>query len=181
MVNYKWYYKKVHCCNVLFVPFHLQEKTMTEATKRRDVVSGIWKFQNAKLDEILKLAGELKDGPDGENYLNLHVRSGPKGEFRIGFMYKFEENEKDHDPFFYKMTDRLKRRFGNFNFQTVKYSKSLINSAYKGSDRATPCNGAICMLLFAHAYKAKKGTNYKRSSNSRDRYWLRTGAGFYFI
>lgn len=87
---------------------------MTNTVKHEDVVSGMWKFhENITPEELIGLAEEWKNGSDGDRYLDLHIRKCSKDQFGIGFMYCFEPNPRGHHPFFYKITDKLKRRFGN--------------------------------------------------------------------
>lgn len=77
-----------------------------------NVASGIWKFVNVTEVELAVLAAKWKkDDPDG--WLELHIRpTGKKGrQLGVGFKYKFKE--KRHDKFFYRISDQLKREFGN--------------------------------------------------------------------
>jgi len=78
--------------------------------ERRDVVSGIWKFKNHKASELAILAASWKEA-EPDKYLDLHVRRCSKDQIGISFQYQC--GCSGHDEFFNKITDQLKRDFGN--------------------------------------------------------------------
>ena len=84
-------------------------------TENKALMSGVWKFSEAiSAEELCRLAEEWKAGPDGEKYLDLHVRKCSKDRWGIGFKFlRTDDSKKTHDAFFYKMTDKLKRCYGN--------------------------------------------------------------------
>lgn len=88
---------------------------MVKTIERSDVASGMWKFKDTtSIVELYELAEEWKAGPDGDKYLDLHVRRCSKNQWGIGFQYaRKDDTEKSQNAFFHKMTDQLKRRFGN--------------------------------------------------------------------
>ena len=86
--------------------------------ERPDVVSGLWKF-DARLsprsqEVLLKIAIEwIEEEPD--RYLQMYVRMCSKDQIGIGFAYKLDgpDYKKSKERFFHKVTDQLKRQFGN--------------------------------------------------------------------
>lgn len=80
-----------------------------KAIVNTSMVSGLWKFAHIPFETLLDLAEEWKEAEVG--YVDLHVRKCSKGQIAIGFKYLFEGD--DHKGFFYKVTDQLKRKFGN--------------------------------------------------------------------
>ena len=75
------------------------------------MVSGGWRFEGkVGFEVLLDLAEEWKEAVR-DRYVDLHVRKCNKGQIVIGFKYLFEGN--DHKRFFHKVTDQLKRKFGN--------------------------------------------------------------------
>lgn len=79
--------------------------------ERRDVVSGMWKFSDTiGVEALIALAIELKTS-EPERYLDLHVRKCSKDQLGISFQYIFEGD--DYKKFFHRITDQLKRLFGN--------------------------------------------------------------------
>lgn len=85
---------------------------MCQVTERQDVVSGIWKFSSKVSKEVLIELAKKWKAAEPDRYLDLYVRStGDDEEFGIGFRYVFEGPTRQ--KFFYRMTDQLKRAFGN--------------------------------------------------------------------
>jgi hypothetical protein len=89
------------------------------------LVSGLWKFNsNVSLQELETVALEWKER-DYHGWQELYIRGvGPNHALGIGFRYQLSGiNDPDWFPhrspeqaqkdFFHKMTDQLKRRFGN--------------------------------------------------------------------
>lgn len=80
----------------------------------RPVMSGFWRCpRSVSADEIVAVAKELADGPDGPNYLDLHVRGASDDEFGLGFKYWLPVGKKNHKEHFHKMKRMLTKRFGN--------------------------------------------------------------------
>lgn len=87
--------------------------------KESGLLSGLWKFSpNVSASVLMKLAEKWK--ADHPEYEKLYVRgSGKNGALGIGYEYRIPEGHKSQpversaDEFFYDMTDRLKRQFGN--------------------------------------------------------------------
>lgn len=82
------------------------------------VASGIWKFgENISEENLVELAKEWAAADTDSKYIDLHVRKCSKTCFGIGFKYILKEiddgKEEEYKKFFYSMTDKLKRRFGN--------------------------------------------------------------------
>lgn len=87
---------------------------MTNTVTPQGIVSGMWKFhERITKEELIQLAEEWRDGRDGHRYLHLCVRKCSKDQRGIWFVYLFGDIVDSHEPFFHKMTDQLKRRFGN--------------------------------------------------------------------
>ncbi len=93
---------------------------MANAIPRPDLVAGIWNFSvNVGHDELVQLAKQWVD--EDVNYKQICVRGTSRNTFGIQFVYRCEGvNARDADEetsayrkWFYKMTDQLKRRFGN--------------------------------------------------------------------
>jgi hypothetical protein len=82
-----------------------------EAIERADVVTGIWKFdRTVDPTTLVSYALELKKNNPGL-FRHLYVRGCSKGQFGIGF--QFELVFEDHKKFHHRMTDQLRRKFGN--------------------------------------------------------------------
>jgi hypothetical protein len=79
-----------------------------------NIAVGIWKFGgNVTFGALIDLAREWREsGGDNSNFLDLHVRKCDTRKFGIGFKYK-HRGAGDYEQFFNRMTDELKRRFGN--------------------------------------------------------------------
>lgn len=94
-------------------------------TQRPDVVSGMWKFRDTVSEvELTLLAGSWKEA-EPDKYLDLHIRKCSKDQIGIGFQYVCGYNDQEHRKFFERMTDELKRRFGN-NFAGWDISQTTI-------------------------------------------------------
>ena len=78
---------------------------------RTDVVTGMWKFKNTVLKAtLMTLVGEwLVEA--GNPYLDLYICKCSKDQNGIGFQRVLED--ESYVRFFQRMTDMLKRRFGN--------------------------------------------------------------------
>lgn len=65
-------------------------------------------------EAIEQFAEELRKGPDGERYLLMYIRPKETPRKILGFMYEITTDfERDYTKFYHKITDMLKRRFGN--------------------------------------------------------------------
>lgn len=83
-------------------------------TKSQKLIMGIWKFSDKiPVEDLVKLAQKWAD--EDKNYLQLYVRKVSKDQFGIGFTYdiKGRDNKEAHDEYFDKVSDSLKRQFGN--------------------------------------------------------------------
>jgi hypothetical protein len=79
--------------------------------EHKDVVTGIWKFgPDVSPMSVGMFATEWLTEED-PNLLQLYCRKCSRDQYGIGFMYRFEGDS--YKPFFHRMTDKLKRRFGN--------------------------------------------------------------------
>jgi hypothetical protein len=91
------------------------------------VVSGLWKFSaTVKLTDLQAVAMEWKKS-DHQGWEELYIRGvGKSGALGIGFRYRLggvydpsrqsailNPPEKVQSAFFHRVTDQLKRRFGN--------------------------------------------------------------------
>lgn len=88
---------------------------MREVTERPDLINGQLKFDDdtVKREELIALAKEIKDGEEGEKIEFLAIRGCGKRETAIVFAYRSDGESKSYDKFVYKVTDQMKRRFGN--------------------------------------------------------------------
>ncbi len=96
---------------------------MTEdAYLAQPIVSGMWKFSDSiPIERLVAVARGWSMGADGDQYTDIHVRKCSKDQHGIGFKYKLNLAgagvpgywERAHKNFFHKMTDQLKRMFGN--------------------------------------------------------------------
>ena len=82
------------------------------------VVSGIWKFADHVLPETLVMVAREFLATDGERYTSIHVRKCSKNQYGISFMYNLGDEAtqsagENYSQFFNRMTDQLKRLFGN--------------------------------------------------------------------
>jgi hypothetical protein len=80
----------------------------------QQIITGIWKFkQEIPTADLEAVAKEWVADP---KYLQIYVRKVSKDQYGIGFMYDdrdSDDNEKSYDEFFDRMTDQLKKKFGN--------------------------------------------------------------------
>lgn len=88
----------------------MEKRARVKAVANTSMVSGVWKFVNVNLETLLDLIEEWNEA-ERDKYIDLHVRKCSKGQIAVGFKYLFEGD--DHKKFFHKVTDQLKRRFGN--------------------------------------------------------------------
>lgn len=75
---------------------------------------GLWKFSDkVPVDDLVALAQEW--AKEDEKYLQLYVRKVSKDQYGIGFTYDAQGHDlkKFHDEYFYRVSDVLKRKFGN--------------------------------------------------------------------
>lgn len=97
---------------------------MTQVTyTARPIISGMWKFKDSvQLERLAAVARSWSKGKDGANYSDIHIRKCSKDQYGIGFKYSVAhlmttnegwEWEHEYKRFFHKMTDQLKRMFGN--------------------------------------------------------------------
>lgn len=111
-------------------PFLLRRVIMTthvstlrlaqRVTERPNVISGLFKFEITSTrhedDKVVILTNVANDwSATDKKWQRLYVRKCSKTQYGIGFEYLLEgtDYEKDHKKFFHKMTDQLKREFGN--------------------------------------------------------------------
>lgn len=85
---------------------------MTITIAKSGIVSGIWKFVDSVGVEILLERAAKWKSEEPERYAQLYVRRCSRDQLGIVFMYKYD-NEESYKKFFYMMTDKLKRKFGN--------------------------------------------------------------------
>ncbi len=85
--------------------------TKSDWTKHDDIVTGIWKFGPDVSPMAIGMFASTWLEEDGDRILQLYSRKCSKDQHGLGFMYRF--TEESHGPFFHRMTDRLKRTFGN--------------------------------------------------------------------
>lgn len=75
---------------------------------------GYWKFTDShvEVEELIDLA---KEWAEDDNFISLHVRKTSDDQHGIGFEYKDPAGggSKEMREFKERMTDSLKRRFGN--------------------------------------------------------------------
>lgn len=86
---------------------------MSEAV-RKNWLNGQLKFSpNVSYNDVLALAKEFKEGSEGDKIKALAVRSCGEREFGIIFAFEYDGEEMTRKSLMYKLTDKLKRRFGN--------------------------------------------------------------------
>lgn len=86
--------------------------TDTVVTQAVNLASGLWKFSSeVKLNDLVALATEWKNGPEGQRYGRLYVRGVSQDGLGIGFEYEFEG--KNHKRYFYKTAHELTEKFGD--------------------------------------------------------------------
>ncbi len=83
--------------------------------KATNYVTGLWKFSDkVPVDQLVEVAE--KWAKEDQDYIQLYVRKASKNQYAIGFMYKLPQEESgpgQHDEYFNKTSDALKRSFGN--------------------------------------------------------------------
>jgi hypothetical protein len=80
--------------------------------KEENLYSGLWKFSDRV--EIEQLAEVADEWAQDEKYLQLYIRKVSKDQNGIGFVYQAENGTKEeYDAFFDRISDGLKRQFGN--------------------------------------------------------------------
>lgn len=85
--------------------------TRNGVQKCDNIVTGMWKFGPEVSPMAIGMFAAEWLQKEGANLLQLYSRKCSKDQNALGFMYKFEED--NHKAFFHRMTDQLKRRFGN--------------------------------------------------------------------
>ena len=85
--------------------------TKSGPQKCDNIVTGMWKFGPEVSPMSIGMFATEWMQKEGEKLLHLYCRQCSKDQNAIGFMYQFDES--DHKPFYHRMTDQLKRRFGN--------------------------------------------------------------------
>lgn len=76
-----------------------------------NIVTGMWKFGPEVSPMSIGMFATEWLKKESEKILQLYCRKCSKDQHALGFMYRFEES--DHKPFSHRMTDQLKRSFGN--------------------------------------------------------------------
>ncbi|MBU3668509.1 MAG: hypothetical protein FGM57_00910 [Candidatus Taylorbacteria bacterium] len=80
----------------------------------QSIITGIWKFkQEIPTETLEQVANEWKSDP---KYIQIYIRKVSKDQYGIGFMYDDRDtadNEASYNEFFDRMTDQLKKKFGN--------------------------------------------------------------------
>jgi len=76
---------------------------------------GIWKFsEKIPVEKLIEVAQKWAD--EDEKYLQLYVRKVSKDQYGIGFTYDAKgqgDLKKFHDEYHYRVSDVLRRQFGN--------------------------------------------------------------------
>ena len=75
---------------------------------------GIWKFSDKiPMKDLIETAQKCAD--EDEKYLQLYIRKVSKNQYGIGFTYdiKGQDAKRAYDEYFYRVSDILKRTFGN--------------------------------------------------------------------
>jgi hypothetical protein len=84
---------------------------MILATKCEGWVSGLWRFSNVFVEEVVDFARQWKE-TEPEACRRVSVRKCSKEQLGVDFEYQLPGGET-FEQFVYRLTDRLKRRFGN--------------------------------------------------------------------
>ncbi len=93
----------------------------------KSLIMGLWKFnENIAREELEKVA---HDWVGDENYIQLYVRQTSKTQQGIGFAYTSNGTKEEHDDYFAKTSDFLKRKFGN---DLVGWDIATTSSLIKG-------------------------------------------------
>ena len=83
-----------------------------------DVVSGVWTFsKDVDPHTLARFAYELKTGPEGNRFLDVHVRPSSNGQHCLGFQFRWSYAYRDSKHFFHKMKAQLVKRFGKKNLK----------------------------------------------------------------
>lgn len=81
----------------------------------QEAIMGIWKFsERVPVEKLIEIAQNW--AKEDEKYLQLYVRKVSKDQYGIGFTYDARgggDLKKVHDEYFYRVSDVLKRQFGN--------------------------------------------------------------------
>lgn len=84
-------------------------------TKAQELIMGIWKFSDKiPVQDIVKLAQKWAE--EDKSYLQLYVRKVSKDQHGIGFTYDVKgqkDLKKFHEEYIYKVSDVLRKQFGN--------------------------------------------------------------------
>lgn len=81
--------------------------------QKKNIISGLWKFRDGISVEKLGEVAE-KWAAEDPNYLRLYIRKCSKDQYGIGFEYQVKEGtEKEQNEYFERVSDGLKRQFGN--------------------------------------------------------------------
>ena len=87
---------------------------MNTTQRHPNLAIGIWKFEDTVArEDLIKLAEEWRDGPEGVNYEILCIRKCSRNQFGLCFHYRLHLHEENHTQYLRRTTDLLKRRFGN--------------------------------------------------------------------
>lgn len=97
------------------VPFLFFYFLFIPMTKPQELIMGIWKFSDKiPVQDIVKLAQNWAE--EDKSYLQLYVRKVSKDQHGIGFTYDAKgqkDLKKFHEEYIYKVSDVLRRQFGN--------------------------------------------------------------------
>lgn len=89
---------------------------VVEEKRDETIISGIWKFRERIPIEVLHEVAHQFLAEEPNAYRSMQVRKCSKNQYGICFVYDCGESAHDksvYDRFFDRMTDRLKRQFGN--------------------------------------------------------------------
>lgn len=88
---------------------------MSVTKQKVNVVIGEINFAATVSAEIVEaLANELLEGKDGSQYSAMYIRPKESPRLILGFSYEIGTDfERDYKKYYHKITDILKRRFGN--------------------------------------------------------------------
>jgi len=80
--------------------------------KRKNIVSGLWKFDNSvSIKELTEIVENwVIEDP---RYIQLYIRQVASNLYGIGFMYQLSSSAENHNVYKDQTSDVLKRRFGN--------------------------------------------------------------------
>ncbi len=84
------------------------------------IASGMWKFSDhVPLYRLKAMARAWSIGANSERYIDVHIRKCSTNQYGIGFKYILPEPtsgggwQREYKKFFHKITDQLKREYGN--------------------------------------------------------------------